>query len=88
MHRIKRLLELGWRAVAEAHTALWVIEMIVAPTALPLHLWQVEEERDVMGSHPATGPSAAVPIWRDCRRTSARNTSYGHSRCSGCHMGG
>jgi hypothetical protein len=34
MRHIKRLPELGWRVVTEAHTALWVIEMLSLPAII------------------------------------------------------
>lgn len=38
--------------------------------------------------HCAICPNAVALIWRDSRRTSARNTSYGYSTRNGCRPGG
>src|ERR1019366_9545376 len=50
MHHIKRLLTLGWRVVTEAHTALWVIEMILPAAVLTGILsWFFEHSPAVIG---------------------------------------
>ena len=51
MRQIRGLLELGWRVITEAHTALWVLEMIGVPTLLTgLLAWFFEHSPAVIGA--------------------------------------
>jgi hypothetical protein len=63
VRHIRRLLELGWRAVTEAHTALWVIEMIVTPTVLTAVLaWFFEHSPAVIGGFFLLALAATVLV--------------------------
>jgi hypothetical protein len=63
LRHIGRLLELGWRAVTETHTALWVFEMIVTPAVLTALLgWFFEHSLAVIGGFFLLALTATVLI--------------------------